>query len=257
MKAVILAGGLGTRLSEETRLIPKPMVEIGGRPILWHIMKYYSTFGIRDFVICCGYRSDVIKQYFLQYQDRHSDISVDLRTGAVERYNPTSEDWRVTLIDTGVDSMTGGRLKRIAPYVGDETFCMTYGDGLSDVDVGALIATHKASGLKATITAIHQPSRFGVLELNDGKVERIREKAADDGTWINGGFFVLEPSVFDYIDGDETIWEREPLEGLTADGQLAVYTHSGFWQSMDTLREKTLLEELWDKGSPPWKRWER
>jgi glucose-1-phosphate cytidylyltransferase len=256
MKAVILAGGLGTRLSEETRLVPKPMVEIGGRPVIWHIMKYYSTFGIREFIICCGYRGDVIKQYFLDYRNRHSDMTVDLQTGEVERYNARAEDWKVVLIDTGQETMTGGRLKRIAPYVGNDAFCMTYGDGVSDVDIAALVASHRQSGLSATVTAIHQPSRFGVLEISRNRVQRIREKAVDDGAWINGGFFVLEPNIFDFIThGDETIWEREPLEALVAAGQLGVYKHNGFWQSMDTLRDRSLLETLWESGAPPWKRW--
>jgi glucose-1-phosphate cytidylyltransferase len=255
MKAVILAGGLGTRISEETVNIPKPMVEIGGHPILWNIMKIYSHYGINDFIICLGYKGDVIKEYFLRYHQRNSNLTVDLRSGAVELHNSTADPWRVSLIDTGLETMTGGRLKRIAPYVGDEPFCMTYGDGLSDVDIGKLIALHRGHGRLATVTAVRQPSRFGTFELDGGAITAVREKATEDGTWINGGFFVLNPGIFDYIAGDATVWERQPMENLARDGEMMAHFHSGFWQPMDTLREKNLLERLWQGGVPPWKVW--
>jgi glucose-1-phosphate cytidylyltransferase len=255
MKAIILAGGLGTRISEETVNIPKPMIEIGGHPILWNIMKIYSHYGINDFIICLGYKGEVIKEFFLRYHQRNSDLTIDLRSGALELHNSSADPWRVSLIDTGLETMTGGRLKRIAPYVGNEPFCMTYGDGVSDVDIGKLIAFHKAHGKLATVTAVRQPSRFGTFELDESQVMAVREKASEDGTWINGGFFVLNPGVFDYIAGDGTIWEREPMERLARDGQMMAHFHSGFWQPMDTLREKNLLEQLWHSGSPPWKVW--
>jgi glucose-1-phosphate cytidylyltransferase len=255
MKAVILAGGFGTRISEETTRLPKPMVEIGGKPILWHIIKYYSAHGVNDFVVCLGYKGEVIKEYFLRYYERHSDIVVDLKTGKTEFSNGRTEPWRVTLVDTGLETMTGGRLKRIASHVGDAPFCMTYGDGLSNVDLPRLVAFHQSHGRLATVTAIRQPSRFGVLQLEGEAIRDIREKASEDGTWINGGFFVLSPGVFRYIADDASIWEREPMERLARDGQMMAYRHEGFWQAMDTLRERNLLEALWREPSPPWKIW--
>lgn len=255
MKAVILAGGLGTRISEETVNIPKPMVEIGGHPILWNIMKIYSHYGINEFIICLGYKGDIIKEYFLRYHQRNSNLTVDLRSGEVDVHHWSGDPWRVSLIDTGLETMTGGRLKRIQPYVGNEAFCMTYGDGLSDVDVGKLMAFHCEHGRLATVTAVRQPSRFGTFELKGPQITAVREKASEDGTWINGGFFVLNPGVFDYITDDDTVWERQPMENLAKDSQMMAYFHSGFWQPMDTLREKNMLEELWRGGSPPWKIW--
>ena len=234
MKAVILAGGLGTRISEETYIKPKPMIEIGGMPLLWHIMKTYSFYGINDFIICCGYKAEVIKEYFDSFD---------------------SDTWNVQLVDTGLDTMTGGRLKKIQNYVNDETFCFTYGDGLADVSITDLIKFHKNNQAVATVTAVQPPARFGALELHENKVVSFREKPPGDGNWINGGFFVLEPSVFDYIDGDFTIWEKEPIENLVENNQLFAYKHSGFWQPLDTLREKNKLENLWSSGNPPWKVW--
>lgn len=257
MKAVLLAGGYGTRLSEETGVVPKPLVEIGGRPILWHIMKIYAAHGITDFVVCCGYKGHLIKDYFLSYFHRNSDITIDLGTNALEIHRPVAEPWRVTLVDTGLETMTGGRIKRIRDHIGDESFCLTYGDGVSNIDIGKLVAFHREQGTAGTVTAVRQPGRFGALDLSNGtRVNRIREKSILDGQTINGGFFVLEPSVFDYIDGDSTVWEEEPLTGLVNDGQLAVYRHDGFWQNMDTLRDKTLLQGLWDGGKAPWKIWD-
>ncbi|ABA77680.1 glucose-1-phosphate cytidylyltransferase [Rhodobacter sphaeroides] len=257
MKAVLLAGGYGTRLSEETGIVPKPLVEIGGRPILWHIMKIYAAHGITDFVICCGYKGHMIKDYFLSYFHRNSDITIDVRSNQIELHRPVSEPWRVTMVDTGLETMTGGRIKRIREHIGDETFCLTYGDGVSDIDIGSLVAFHKEQGVAGTVTAVRLPGRFGALDLSEGtRVNRLREKSMMDGQTINGGFFVLEPSVFDYIDGDATVWEEEPLQGLVRDGQLAVYRHEGFWQNMDTLRDKTLLQGLWEKGKAPWKIWD-
>jgi len=255
MKAVILAGGMGTRLSEETDRIPKPMVQIGGRPILWHIMKSYSAHGIHDFVICLGYKSYVIKEYFHNYFLHGCDVTFDLQKRAMEVHTNSSEPWRVTLIDTGLATMTGGRLKRIQPYVADGPFCMTYGDGLSDVNITKAIEFHKRHGRLATVTAINPPGRFGVLAIDDNKVSSIREKPQHSDSWINGGFFVLDPKAINYVSDDSTSWEREPMERLTADGQLMAFEHSGFWQPMDTLREKTLLEELWESGKAPWKAW--
>lgn len=256
MKAVILAGGLGTRISEETQLRPKPMIEIGGKPILWHIMKIYSHYGINDFVICCGYRGYVIKEYFANYFLHLSDVTFDLAHNRMEVHQRYAEPWRVTLVDTGNDTQTGGRIKRIAPYVADEpAFCLTYGDGVADIDIAALLRFHHAHGLSATLTATLPPGRFGALELDGHRVRTFREKPQGDGALINGGFFVLAPSVLNLIEGDATIWERGPLETLAQTGQLAAYAHHGFWQPMDTLRDKTYLESLWAQGQAPWKLW--
>ncbi|MDO8879563.1 MAG: glucose-1-phosphate cytidylyltransferase [Coriobacteriia bacterium] len=256
MKVVILAGGLGTRLSEETQVKPKPMAEIGDKPILWHIMKIYSSYGFNDFIICLGYKGYVIKEYFSNYFLHNSDVTFDMRDNRVEVHQNATEPWRVTLVDTGAETMTGGRIRRIAPYVEDDTFMLTYGDGVSDVDVAALLADHRASGREATLTAVQPLGRFGALEIGaDGTVDSFREKPLGDGDWINGGFFVCQRSVFDRIAGDATVWEREPLESLAAAGQLHAYRHEGFWQPMDTLRDKTHLEGLWASGSAPWKAW--
>ncbi len=255
MKCVILAGGLGTRISEETALRPKPMVEIGGKPILWHVMKIYSAHGIRDFVICAGYKGYLIKEYFANYFLHMSDVTFDMERNSMEVHEKHAEPWRVTIVDTGEATMTGGRLKRVFKYVGPETFCMTYGDGVGDVDVSKVLSAHKASGKKATVTAVQPPGRFGALHVEGDLVKGFIEKPEGDGGWINGGFFVLEPSVFDAIGGDAMIWEREPLQSLAAEGQLHAYQHSGFWQPMDTLRDKQLLEELWQSGKAPWKTW--
>ncbi|MFC4276060.1 glucose-1-phosphate cytidylyltransferase [Achromobacter aloeverae] len=256
MKAVILAGGLGTRISEETSVRPKPMVEIGGKPILWHIMKIYSAHGINEFIVCCGYKGYVIKEYFANYFLHMSDVTFDMEKNSMHVHQRYAEPWKVTLVDTGDSTMTGGRLRRVADYVrNDEAFCMTYGDGVGNVDITALIAFHKAQNVKATLTATIPPGRFGALEITDGKVNSFKEKPQGDGAMINGGFFVLSPDVLDLIDGDPTIWEREPLERLAEAGQLAAYPHSGFWQPMDTLRDKTHLEELWQGGAAPWKVW--
>jgi len=255
MKAVILAGGLGTRLSEETVMRPKPMIEIGGRPILWHILKIYSSHGINDFVICAGYKGYVIKEYFANYFLHMSDVTFDMKENRMEVHTIRSEPWRVTIVDTGDDTLTGGRLKRIAPYVDKDTFCMTYGDGVADVNIARVIECHKKQGLKATLTAVQPSGRFGALGLAAGKVVNFQEKPQGDGAWINGGFFVLEPSVFDYIADDDTIWEKTPLERLSKEGQLAAYEHDGFWQPMDTLRDKLLLERLWEERKAPWKTW--
>jgi glucose-1-phosphate cytidylyltransferase len=256
MKVVILAGGLGTRLSEETSVRPKPMAEIGEKPILWHIMKIYSHYGFNDFVICTGYKGYQIKEYFHNYWLHNADVTFDMRSHDMEIHQDANEPWRVTVVDTGPDTLTGGRVKRIQPYVGDETFLLTYGDGVGDVDIAKLIETHKASGKEATLTAVQPLGRFGALQLdkNNG-IESFREKPLGDGDWINGGFFVMEAGVFDRIPGDSTILEREPLESLAADGQLGAYLHQGFWQPMDTLRDKRQLEELWESGKAPWKVW--
>ena len=259
MKAVILAGGLGTRLSEETVRIPKPMVEIGGRPILWHIMKYYSTFGIVDFVICLGYRGYVIKEYFANYFLHMSDVTFDLAGNRMEVHRREAEPWRVTLVDTGEATQTGGRLKRVAPYVADEdAFCFTYGDGLADVDVAGSIDFHRAQGVLATVTAVTPPGRFGTLELDPSDGNRVRsfaEKPAGDGSTINGGFFVLSPGAMNFVEGDDTVWERTALPALADAGHLGAFHHEGFWQPMDTLRERQILEDLWASGSAPWCRW--
>jgi glucose-1-phosphate cytidylyltransferase len=256
MKAVILAGGLGTRISEESTLRPKPMIEIGGKPILWHILKTYSHHGINDFVICCGYKGYVIKEYFANYFLHMSDVTFDMSNNSMQVHQRFAEPWKVTLVDTGEDTMTGGRLKRVADYVKDEdVFCMTYGDGVSDVNVTQLIAFHKAQDVKATLTATIPPGRFGALDLKGSKVNSFMEKPKGDGAMINGGFFVLSPQVLDFIADDKTVWEREPLECLANEGNLAAYQHQGFWQPMDTLRDKNLLEDLWHSGQAPWKVW--
>ncbi len=257
MKAVILAGGLGTRLSEETSTKPKPMVELGGRPILWHIMKIYSAHGVNDFVICLGYKGYVIKEYFSNYFLHMSDVTFDMSANRMEIHNAKSEPWRVTLIDTGDATLTGGRLKRVLPYVRDEdAFCMTYGDGVGDVDIAGLIAMHRASGLLATVTGTQPPGRFGALSLDGDHVTGFHEKPIGDGGWINGGFFVLSPRVGEYIEGDMTTWEQEPMERLAKDGQLGLFRHAGFWQPMDTLRDKMQLEQMWTAGRAPWRVWD-
>lgn len=256
MKAVILAGGLGTRISEETDTKPKPMVEIGGKPILWHIMKIYSAHGVNDFVICCGYKGYQIKEYFANYFLYMSDVTFDMSKNTMDVHQRSAEPWRVTLVDTGESTMTGGRLKRVAEHIkDDEAFCLTYGDGVSNVNITELIAFHKAQKVKATLTATLPPGRFGALQFNGAKVSQFMEKPQGDGAMINGGFFVLSPEVLQYLDGDETIWERAPLETLASEGQLAAFQHTGFWQPMDTLRDKVLLEELWASGKAPWKVW--
>jgi len=256
MKTVILAGGLGTRISEETSVRPKPMVEIGGKPILWHIMKTYSAHGIHDFVICCGYKGYVIKEYFANYFLHMSDVTFDMEHNKMEVHQRYAEPWKVTLVDTGEETMTGGRLKRVADYVkGEEAFCFTYGDGVGDINITKLVAFHKAQKVKATLTATIPPGRFGALDMGGNRVNSFREKPKGDGAMINGGFFVLSPKVFDYIAGDKTIWEREPLERLAEEGDLAAFHHNSFWQPMDTLRDKIHLEELWQSGKAPWKVW--
>jgi glucose-1-phosphate cytidylyltransferase len=256
MKAVILAGGLGSRISEETTLKPKPMVEIGGKPVLWHIMKIYSHYGINDFVICCGYKGYVIKEYFANYFLHMSDITFDMRNNEMKVHQQYAEPWKVTLVDTGENSMTGGRLRRVKEYLKDEEdFCFTYGDGVSDVDIGKVIAFHREAGVDATLTATYPPGRFGALDIQNGRVGSFKEKPKGDGGMINGGFFVLKPKVIDLIAGDDTTWEREPLEQLSTSGQLAAFQHEGFWQPMDTLRDKTYLESLWQSGQAPWKVW--
>ena len=256
MKAVILAGGLGTRLSEETSTRPKPMVEIGGKPILWHILKMYSHHGVNDFVICCGYKGYVIKEYFANYFLHMSDVTFDMRSNRMEVHHKRAEPWNVTLVDTGDDSMTGGRLRRVADYVrNDEAFCFTYGDGVSDVDIGAAIDFHKNHGKAATLTATYPPGRFGALDIQGHQIKQFMEKPKGDGAMINGGFFVLSPRVLDYLEDDATVWEQQPLQRLAADGELMAYEHHGFWQPMDTLRDKTALEALWESGRAPWKTW--
>jgi glucose-1-phosphate cytidylyltransferase len=255
MKVVILAGGLGTRLSEETHLKPKPMIEIGGKPVLWHIMKIYSTHGINDFIICCGYLGYQIKEYFANYFLHMSDVTFDMEKNRMEVHQNNVEPWRVTLVDTGDDTMTGGRLKRVKSYLGGEDFCLTYGDGVGNVDVRALIAHHRKQGLLATVTAVQPPGRFGSLNIAQGMVTGFVEKPHGDGGWINGGFFVLSPEVIDYIEGDQTYWEHEPMEKLARNKSLSAYTHAGFWHPMDTLRDKNYLEKLWASGKAPWKIW--
>jgi glucose-1-phosphate cytidylyltransferase len=256
MKAVILAGGLGTRLAEETTIKPKPMVEIGGRPVLWHIMKTYSHHGVNDFVICLGYRGYVVKEYFANYFLHMSDLTFDLANNRMEVHHRHSEPWRVTLVDTGEATQTGGRLKRVREYIeGEEAFCFTYGDGVSDVDITALVAFHREQGRLATVTAVQPPGRFGALDIDGQRISRFEEKPMGDGSWINGGYFVLQPQAIDTIRDDATLWEREPLEQLARDGQLSAYTHRGFWQPMDTLRDKLKLDDLWHSGQAPWKVW--
>ncbi len=256
MKAVILAGGLGTRLSEETATRPKPMVEVGGRPILWHILKMYAHHGINDFVICCGYKGYVLKEYFANYFLHMSDVTFDMRSNRMEVHHKRAEPWNVTLVDTGESSMTGGRLKRVAQYVErDEAFCFTYGDGVSDVDISATLDFHRAHGKLATLTGTYPAARFGALEIEGKRVVRFKEKPRGEGGMINGGFFVLKPQVIDLIDGDTTVWEQEPLNTLAARGELMAYEHDGFWQPMDTLRDKQLLDDLWASGKAPWKQW--
>ena len=257
MKAVILAGGLGTRLAEETSFKPKPMVEIGGRPVLWHIMKAYSAHGINDFIVCLGYKGYVIKEYFANYFLHMSDVTFDLAENKMEVCDRHCEPWRVTLVDTGESTQTGGRLKRVSRYLEPgHPFCFTYGDGLSDVDVGKLIKFHKTQKRMATVTAVQPPGRFGALDIEGKRITRFEEKPQGDGSWINGGFFVLQPDVLEYIQGDDTAWEREPLERLARDAQLSAFPHKGFWQPMDTLRDKNRLEELWQTGQAPWKHWD-
>lgn len=256
MKAVILAGGLGTRISEETHLRPKPMIEIGGRPVLWHVMKTYSHWGIDDFIICCGYKGYMIKEYFNNYALHLSDVTVDLRSNEVVVHRRHVEPWRVTLVDTGETTMTGGRLRRVREYLDDEPFCFTYGDGLSDVNVPETIALHKRSSALATVTAVQPPGRFGQITMNEQRITSFDEKPMGDGSWINGGYFVLDPKAVDYIQDDTTIWERGPLETLAQEGNLAAYLHRGFWQPLDTLRDKNFLESLWDAKQAPWRLWD-
>ncbi|HVT34889.1 MAG TPA: glucose-1-phosphate cytidylyltransferase [Nevskiaceae bacterium] len=255
MKAVILAGGLGTRISEETSVRPKPMVEIGGRPILWHILKIYSAHGINDFIICLGYKGYMVKEYFANYFLHMSDVTFDMASNAMHVHQKNAEPWRVTLVDTGEQTMTGGRLRRVRDYLGDQDFCMTYGDGVGNVDLTGLIAFHRAAGRLATLTATQPPGRFGALDFSGDLIRSFKEKPQGDSSWINGGFFVLSPRVIDYIAGDDTVWEREPMERLAHEGQLAAYRHQGFWQPMDTLRDKLQLEALWQGGKAPWKTW--
>ena len=257
MKLVILAGGLGTRLSEETAIKPKPMVEVGGRPILWHILKIYSSFGINEVIICGGYRADVIKDFFHGYFIRNADVTFDMRNDSIEVHSAQREPWRVTVVDTGQDTMTGGRVRRVREHIGNERFHLTYGDGVADLDINALNAFHEREGALVTLTAVSPPGRFGALMLHEGshKIASFREKPRGDGAWVNGGFFVVEPDALDYIAGDGTSWEQEPLRDLARDGKLSAYRHEGFWQAMDTLRDKNYLEELWTSGKAPWKVW--
>lgn len=255
MKAVILAGGFGTRISEESHLKPKPMIEIGGKPILWHIMKSYSHYGINEFIICLGYKGYIIKEYFANYFLHTSDVTLDLKENGIIVHKRHSEPWKVTLVDTGEYTLTGGRLKRVQEYVGNETFCFTYGDGVSDVDISALIKFHKSHRKKATVTAINPPGRYGSMEISNQEVTTFQEKPVGDGAWINAGFFVLEPAVFDYIEGDQTSWELKSLQGIVEQNELRAFQHHGFWLGMDTLRDKNHLEELWATGNAPWKVW--
>lgn len=255
MKAVILAGGLGTRLSEETEVRPKPMVEVGGKPILWHIMKIYQSYGIDEFIICLGYKGYAIKEYFSNYFMHMSDVTLDFASGERIIHDNYSEPWKVTLVDTGDHSMTGGRLRRVRKYIGDEDFCFTYGDGVADIDIKSLLEFHKSHGKLATMTATQPPGRFGSIDIEGGAVKHFQEKPQGDGGWINGGFFVLNPKVIDYVDGDGCVWENEPLRQLVAENQLAAFQHRGFWQCMDTLRDKHSLEKLWQSGKAPWKVW--
>ena len=255
MKAVLLAGGLGTRISEESHLKPKPMIEIGNRPILWHIMKIYSHYGINDFIICCGYRAYVIKEYFANYFLHNSDVTFDMVTNSKKVHQSTAEPWKVTVIDTGAETQTGGRLKRVREYLGDEDFCFTYGDGVSNVDIKKLIAFHKEKGRLATLTATLPPGRFGQIGIEDDLITSFVEKPHGEGGYINGGFFILNPKVIELIEGDDSVWEKTPMETLAKRGQMAAYSHDGFWQPMDTLRDKNFLEELWKSGNAPWKLW--
>ena len=255
MKAVILAGGYGTRISEETHLKPKPMIEIGGKPLLWHIMKTYSEHGINDFIICCGYKGYMIKEYFANYFLHMSDVTFDMKNNKMTVHKKSVEPWSVTLVDTGLNTMTGGRLKRIKEHVKNETFCFTYGDGLSNVNISELISFHKKNNSKATVTSVQPPGRFGTLDISGNKIINFKEKPAGDGNWINGGYFVLEPSVFDYLKDDNTIWEREPLEKLAEENELSAFKHTGFWQPLDTLRDKNYLDELWNSDEAFWKNW--
>lgn len=255
MKVVILAGGTGTRISEETSIKPKPLIEIGGMPILWHIMKMYSAYNINEFVICLGYKGYMIKEYFSNYFLHMSNVTIDLANNKMDVHQKFSEPWKITLVDTGSETMTGGRLKRVEKYVDGETFCFTYGDGLSDVNITKLLDFHNSQNTKATLTAVQPPGRYGALALNKNKVERFCEKPQGDGAWINGGFFVLNNDIFDYIADDSVIWEREPLEKLSSEGNLSAYKHQGFWQPMDTLRDKNKLEDMWSLEKAPWKTW--
>ncbi len=255
MKAVILAGGLGTRISEETHLKPKPMIEIGGKPILWHIMKSYSAHGINEFIICLGYKGYVAKEYFANYFLHTSDVTFDMADNSMKVHQNAAEPWKVTLVDTGDQTMTGGRLKRISPYLDEEDFCFTYGDGVTNANIGDLIEFHRQHGTLATVTAVQPPGRFGSLDVSGHKIRAFEEKPQGDGSWVNGGFFVLSPRVLDYIESDTTVWEKAPLQKLAEEGELSAFRHDGFWQPMDTLRDKIHLEELWDSGSAPWKVW--
>ena len=256
MKAVILAGGFGTRISEETQLKPKPLIEIGGMPLLWHIMKIYSQHGVNDFVICCGYKGYMIKEYFANYSLHKSNITFDLKANSTQVHSSDVEPWKITLVDTGLNTMTGGRLKKVKEFLDDESFCFTYGDGLSDINLKELIEFHRNQKTLATVTAVRPPGRFGAMAISDNRVTKFQEKPEGDGDWINGGFFILEPKIFDYLTDDKTIWEREPLEKLSEDNQLSAYKHSGFWQPVDTIRDKNHLEELWKLNKAPWKKWE-
>jgi glucose-1-phosphate cytidylyltransferase len=257
MKVVILAGGFGTRISEETAVIPKPLVEIGGRPILWHIMKIYAAHGLSDFIVCCGYKGHLIKRYFNDFFVQNSDVTIDLKDNKIEVHRSAAEPWRVTLVDTGEDTMTGGRVSRVRHHIGRETFCLTYGDGVTDVDIKSLIKFHRDHGKLATLTAVQPPGRFGAFTLpaDSSSVASFTEKPKGDGAWINGGFFVLESKVLDYISGDSTVWEQEPMRNLAHEGELMAYRYTGFWQSMDTLRDKQVLQAMWDKGEAPWAVW--
>jgi len=257
MKTVILAGGFGTRLSEETSVLPKPMVQIGGHPILWHIMKMYASHGFNDFVICLGYKGYIIKEFFMNYYMFHSDLQIDLKSNHIEVINNDVEPWKITLVDTGQDTMTGGRIKRIQKYVDNEKFFLSYGDGISDVDLDALLAFHDKQSTYATFTAVQPPGRYGAFnfERNSNLVKQFREKPKGDSAWVNGGFFVLEPEIFDYIGDDSTVWEKRPMENLANDGKLSAYQHNNFWQGMDSLRDKKVLEQIWESGNPPWKKW--
>lgn len=257
MKVVIFAGGFGTRISEESQVRPKPLVEIGTYPILWHIMKIYSAYGLNEFIICCGYKGEMIKEYFANYYLKKSDVTFDMQNNQMDIHTCKAEPWKVTLVDTGLKSMTGGRLKRVRDYIGDETFCMTYGDGVSDVNITELVDFHRRQNTLATLTAVQQPGRFGAfsLEKDQNKIPSFHEKPQGDGAWINGGFFVLEPAAIDYVTSDATIWEREPMEKLAQDEMLSAFRHDGFWQPMDSLRDKNVLEDLWQTGNAPWKIW--